>query len=306
MTPREQAILLLAQRKIRPLVRAQTGLTDADLDVLVDEIGDVAAMTRAANAIRRGDTSYVGPVAVLVAEQAGGQPQSAAEATVCPDDCDGCSCHLGNSAPCDHCVDDHCTLTSWCASTLHAPGCHADVDGRPCDDPAEHEPSAVVEPEEPDDCTRGPLCPAAVHDPHCDEAIEQAAAGGPIPTSYQGDTTMPIRQEQLEDDVPDAAAPPPAVVDTLRVLDLIGQLTPAGDRATLTMPLARLVDIDGTETVLVQAVIDVQLLPSAVLDVLDGRETEGPFTWTAERMLTAEGAEVVRTLAALLPKGGVE
>jgi hypothetical protein len=105
-TPREQAIVLMAQRRIRQLVRAQTGFTDEDLDALVDELGGDIAVSRAAAAIRRGDRSYAHPSA--------GQPQPAAGTTDvdedepgCPDDCGGCSCHVGNSAPCHHCVEDH-------------------------------------------------------------------------------------------------------------------------------------------------------------------------------------------------------
>ena len=98
---------------------------------------------------------------------------------------------------------------------------------------------------------------------------------------------------------------PDEAADTLAVLadcDMLGTRT-GTDRATLTMPLGRLVDVDGTETVLAVAVVEVQLVKGQVLAALDDEQvTVPPFCWTAERQLTPEGETAIRALAALLPQ----
>lgn len=97
--------------------------------------------------------------------------------------------------------------------------------------------------------------------------------------------------------------------DTAETLQRLEQLT--GDpatpgRATLTMPLGRLMDADGTVTVLGEAVVEVELIPADVLAQAAGelRQFGKPpvSCWVSTR-LTEDGQRAIRRLAALLDGG---
>ena len=99
----------------------------------------------------------------------------------------------------------------------------------------------------------------------------------------------------------------PLVGDTMAALQSLERLTAApSDRATLAMPLGRLIDADGRETVLGAVEIDVQLHLPGVLEALAGKlftGNEGGHlvipTRIAQR-LTDEGRAAIRQLASLL------
>ncbi len=197
-TPREHAIVELSKGKGAAFVSRITGLSTSGLMSIVEQLGP-DGISKAAGAIRRGDRSYrVSP-------------------GIYGDDleCGGCSCHLGNSAPCDHCTDGHT----------------------------------------PD---------------HTEE--------DPMPVPRQAEPVEPPEE-------------PSRIIDEAR------------GAVTLTMPLGRLVDADGSETVIAEAVIEVTLgLPRVVLAALRD-EGECPVYWTARRRLTPEGAAAIRSLAGLLDDG---
>lgn len=139
----------------------------------------------------------------------------------CSDGCGGCSCHVGNSAPCRHCTE--------CIS-------------------------------------RGvTTVPPTIAD--------QPAASSEV-----------LRQLDVEERFAEVAAPP---------------ATPS--RAILTLPLGRYIDVDGTETVIAEAVVEIELLPTCVLAVLEGGADaiDGPpvTTWVSRR-LTEGGRELVAKLTA--------
>ena len=83
--------------------------------------------------------------------------------------------------------------------------------------------------------------------------------------------------------------------------DQAGLGVPDPSSAVLTMPLARLVDADGsTVTTIAEAVVTVGLVPEHVIAALDGSDDAVPVYATVTRRLTTAGAEMVRNLAALL------
>lgn len=316
-TPRERAIVLMGQGRIRRLVRAQTGLADGTLDAIVAELGGDDAVRRAGAAIRRGDRSHVTP--------AGGQPQLAAEATAedpwclpCPD-CRStdrpCDC-LGADDPGD---DEH--LPRECVICGDRPAAPEWIEGRPIcpthatdlpggDDVPPRKPEPIpVEPDVEDAITRG--------------ARRAEAARAALATSREA-------RDQAADAALDAAATEPATPEVLdertartgssttndvRVTVTAADPQPAtataeqapGLTAVLAAPLARIVAPDGTETVLAEAVVEVELLPSILLEHLERPDgpwsAAAPLAWTVQRRLTSDGAVVVRGLAALLEDG---
>jgi hypothetical protein len=125
-----------------------------------------------------------------------------------------------------------------------------------------------------------------------------------MPTDIPADLDAAVdRVDQLEE-----AAAMAAAGEELRMLErdhkLIAERLGGGPRATLTMPLVRLVDADGSETVLAEAVVEVELVPAEVLNYLDqgadalvGGE---PLVYYISRRVTDEGAVAIRALATLL------
>lgn len=112
------------------------------------------------------------------------------------------------------------------------------------------------------------------------------------------------RVDQLEE-----AALRVDTAETLRRIEaLTGPVTAhpptSTTRARLTMPLVRLVDVDGTETVLAEAVVDVELVAAEVLACLDKayRRLIGgePLVYYVTKRVTDEGAVAIRALATLL------
>lgn len=75
------------------------------------------------------------------------------------------------------------------------------------------------------------------------------------------------------------------------------------DRATLRTQLGRLVDADGTETVIGWAVVDVELTPDAPGIARRGKAPFGvfPVQWSARVEWTPEGVAAIRQLHAALP-----
>jgi hypothetical protein len=108
---------------------------------------------------------------------------------------------------------------------------------------------------------------------------------------------------RIERDPIDAALLQDAAA-TLQILDR----APTGPTATLTMPLGRLVDADGTETLLGEALVHVELIPAGVLDWLspDPDPDTPAVRVTVEHRLTDDGAAAIRSLATLLPAVGGE
>jgi len=131
--------------------------------------------------------------------------------------------------------------------------------------------------------------------------------------------------ESPEDDVPSTTAEPEVlehleeraaareaddrtalIEETAEILQILDRAMAPSDRATLTMPLGRLIDADGRETVLGVVEIDVQLHVPGVLEALAGQLFMGAegghlvVPTRIERRLTPEGAAAIRQLAALL------
>lgn len=96
---------------------------------------------------------------------------------------------------------------------------------------------------------------------------------------------------------------PDEAAEALAVLADVDKLTTGTDRAVLTMPLTRLVDLDGTETVLAEVVVEVRLLKSGVMEALDDEDCMALAVEveSLQRQVTADGAAAIRQLAALLP-----
>lgn len=96
------------------------------------------------------------------------------------------------------------------------------------------------------------------------------------------------------------------VDDVLAVAAVLEQTS--GRRAQLRLPLSRLVDIDGTETTIVEAVVDVEVIPEAVVEMLERprgpHRHPCPVNFWVDRRVTAEGADAVRVLAELVQSGG--
>ena len=126
------------------------------------------------------------------------------------------------------------------------------------------------------------------------------APGGHMPTDIPADLDAAVdRVDQLEE-----AALRADTAEMLQRLErLTGLVPPApSTRATLTMPLVRLVDADGSETVLAEAVVEVELVPAEVLMILEGTLPLAgtPLTHYISRRITDEGAVAIRALATLL------
>jgi len=123
------------------------------------------------------------------------------------------------------------------------------------------------------------------------------APGGHMPTDIPADLDAAVdRVDQLEE-----AALRADTAEMLQRLERLTGLVPTSTRATLTMPLVRLVDADGTETVLAEAVVEVELVPAQVLAVLEGRfAAPEPVSSFVSRRITDEGAVAIRALATLL------
>lgn len=100
-----------------------------------------------------------------------------------------------------------------------------------------------------------------------------------------------------------------AYADAAAVLQSVEALTTPTDHAVLTMPLARLVDADGTETVLAVAEIEVRLNVPGVLEALTGRLFSGKegghlvVPVRIERHVTEQGREAIAALRALVEDG---
>lgn len=91
----------------------------------------------------------------------------------------------------------------------------------------------------------------------------------------------------------------PADTDALAVLGLLKHHPYS--RATLRMPLGRLIDADGRETVLGHAVVEVELHRDGVLAALAGDDIGvSPVTTCVTAEHTPEGAAAIRALAAQL------
>jgi hypothetical protein len=128
------------------------------------------------------------------------------------------------------------------------------------------------------------------------EAFTEAAA-----IADGADRLAAMVDEDLERSVTDAAMKE----DTARILQLLDQQPT--DRATLSMPLGRLVDADGTETVLGYALVHITLTPGVLVAQIAGEDPAlrlSPFAWQVEREFTPDGEAAIRALAALLPQDG--
>lgn len=96
------------------------------------------------------------------------------------------------------------------------------------------------------------------------------------------------------------AAQARAYDDAIAVLDALDQLDRPKSRATLVMPLGKLVDADGTEIVIGQAVVEVELDPAGVLAALYATGERPPVTTYVTAEITPAGGKAVRELADLV------
>jgi hypothetical protein len=103
-----------------------------------------------------------------------------------------------------------------------------------------------------------------------------------------------------------------AAVRAIDAADVLDAVVPVGhaavDRATLRMPLGRLIDADGTEVVVAWAEVDVLLDTERVLEAVRvSAQYRGglaaPVLATVRHVFTDDGAAAIRSLAALLPGG---
>lgn len=138
-------------------------------------------------------------------------------------------------------------------------------------------------------------------------------------TTSREDATMPHDRAETIDVGPVTVGTPlertgtdaGILEDAAAVLQLLDQasIEPSTDQATLSMPLGRLIDADGKETILGLGYVHVQIFPAGLLAALSGEtsaEDDAPVTLAVARELTPEGADAIRTLAALLPQDGGE
>ena len=128
------------------------------------------------------------------------------------------------------------------------------------------------------------------------------------------DLLSPIAQEPPVPDQPAPDVMATAIHEAdhaaaLADLQLIEKLTTNQRRATLTMPLLRLVGADGRDITVTQAVVEVELLPALVLSYADGgadalgHQGPLPVVCYVTKVLTDEGRDAVRELAELLDGG---
>ena len=91
---------------------------------------------------------------------------------------------------------------------------------------------------------------------------------------------------------PDAAVPAPVAEASSSI---------SADRRVFRLPLRRLIDADGTETIVAEAVVEVSLDLTATSEWLtSGANEVPPFGWTVRQALTPDGAAAIRSLAQLL------
>lgn len=92
------------------------------------------------------------------------------------------------------------------------------------------------------------------------------------------------------------------IEDAAAVPEILDRAAPKPtDWATLVHPLARLVNADGVETVLVEAVVDVAVDPAGLLAFLDGGPHSPPIAWRVSRRITDDGRVAIEGLRDLLP-----
>lgn len=141
-----------------------------------------------------------------------------------------------------------------------------------------------------------------------DNPASGGAPGEPEPADPGDAARILDGAAALEATVSDAAL----AADTTRILQILakGQADPTlpSGRATLGMPLGRLVDADGRETLLGHAVVTVELDQGAVLDALSGHipQARAVRVVAVEQQLTSDGRDAIRQLASLLTDGGDE
>lgn len=296
LSPREQAIVALALGRSPLDVARELDVPEAAVrrvGGLLGWPGDTRQLKRAASAIHAGERLWVGELAERPGDVVPvGQAQPAPEATADePDDVLCLDCGAAES-------DCQAPIARACCQTCTHPLPWADPapitdQGDPMPKPCAHAAHHIaIGPDEVvgagDRLTIDGLRGTAIHCPGCwfsalvlDPDDEQPS---PAPT-------------------PDEAAEALAVLGDVEQLTSPPGLEPADPaRATLVMPLVHLVDdVDGTRTLVAQAVVEVRILPDGLIGYLGGDGNAGVVDYDVTRQLTLDGAAAIRTLAALLP-----
>jgi hypothetical protein len=124
-----------------------------------------------------------------------------------------------------------------------------------------------------------------------DEAADRALDAAQDRIARTGTDTTGAGPVRIDPDLADAHA-------VAQLLDV------PRHHATLRMPLGRLIDADGRQTVLGYAVVDVDLDRDGVLAALEGTNVGAvPVTWAVRSEITPDGEAAIRALTAMLPSG---